>query len=423
MVARSKPAAPKDPSSLQKDPRRLKAVRGLDLLDTPPEEVFDRMTRLAAMIMGVPASFISLVDETRDFYKSQFGMPEPLASERQLAGRTFCHYTLHSDAPLALDDVAGLPVFEDVPTVRRFGIRSYLGVPLRTAEGHNVGSFCAVDVKPHHWSDQDINVLSELAHSAMREIELRRALRDLKAADLRKDVFVATMAHELRQPLAAMLPAVGLLAARVSEPSIQRVTDVITRQVTQLQHVVDDLMDAAAIAGNKIVLRRERVDLAEILSGVADSLRPLADQRTQSLEVITARAPVWIDGDSARLHQVFSNLLTNAIKYTPAGGAIDVALAVKGRSAIVTIQDNGRGISPEALPQIFDLFMQEGAEERAGLGIGLNLARGLIQLHRGTVEARSEGRDRGSAFIVTLPLVAGKAKPRGSRAKKLQAKG
>jgi signal transduction histidine kinase len=401
---RPKPPAPEDPSPRLKDPTRLQAVRSLGLLDTPPEEVFDRMTRLAATIMGVPASFISLVEEDRDFYKSQFGMPEPVASERQLAGRTFCHYTLHSDVPLALDDVIGLAVFEDVPTVRRFGIRSYLGVPLRTAEGHNIGSLCAIDVKPHHWSEQDVNVLSELAHSAMREIELRRALRDLRAADQRKDLFVATMAHELRQPLAALLPAIGLLCARASETSTKRATDVITRQVKQLQHLVDDLLDVAGIAARKIVLHRERSDLAQILRGAVDSLRPLAEQRAQALEIVSPVTPVWVDADSARLHQVFSNLITNAIKYTQTGGTIDVTLAVDTPSSIVTVRDNGRGIAPEALPQIFDLFMQEGTNERAGLGIGLNLARGLVDLHGGTVEARSDGRDRGSAFTITLPL-------------------
>jgi len=376
------------------------------VLDTPPEEVFDRMTRLAATIMGVPVSFISLVEDRRDFYKSQYGMPEPLASERQLGGRTFCHYTLHSDAPLALDDVIGLPVFADVPTVRSLGIRSYLGVPMRAADGHNVGSFCAIDVKPRHWSEQDVNILSELAHSAMREIELRRTLRELRAADLRKDVFVATLAHELRQPLAALLPAVGILDARTSATTMQAARDVIARQVKQLQHIVDDLIDAAGIVGNKIVLHRERADLAQLLRGAVDSLAPLAEQRRQSLAVVAPTSSVWVDADTARLHQVFSNLITNAIKYTPDGGSIEVTLKVQGRSSIVTVRDNGQGIAPEALPHIFDLFMQEGTAQRAGLGIGLNLARGLVHLHGGSVEAHSEGRDRGSAFTVTLATVA-----------------
>lgn len=394
---------PADPSSDVRDPERVRAVRALGLLDTPPEEVFDRMTRLAATIMGVPASFISLVDADRDFYKSHTGMPEPLATERELRGRTFCHFTLRSGQPLALDDVAEMPVYQDVPTVRTLGVRAYLGVPMRTAGGHNIGSFCAIDTQPRHWSEQDITILTELAHSAMREIELRMALRALERADTRKDLFVATLAHELRQPLAALMPAIGLLNARVSEDSMQRARDVIARQVTQLQRLVDDLMDATAIATGKIVLRRERVDLGPVVQNAVDSARGLADGRQQSLALSTPGSPVWIDADGARLHQVFSNLLTNAIKYTPPGGAIHVTLEDGSESVRVTVRDSGRGISAGALPHIFDLFMQEGTDQRAGLGIGLNLVRGLVDLHGGTVDARSEGRDRGSEFIVSLP--------------------
>lgn len=135
------------------------------------------MTRLAKRVMDVPATFISLVDGDRDFYLSQAGMPEPLAIARELGGRTFCHYTLGSESALALDDTAGTPVFQDVPTVRSLGVRAYLGIPMRSATGHNIGSFCAIDVEPRQWSDHDIEILTELSRSAVREIELRSQLR------------------------------------------------------------------------------------------------------------------------------------------------------------------------------------------------------------------------------------------------------
>ena len=139
---------PGDPSSALTDPARLDAVHATGLLDTPSEEAFDRMTRLAAKIIGAPASFISLVDAYRDFYKSSVGLPEPLATDRQLAGRTLCHFGLQSERPLVLNDVMALPGFRDVPTVQSLGVRAYLGVPLRTAAGQAIGSFCAIDVQP-----------------------------------------------------------------------------------------------------------------------------------------------------------------------------------------------------------------------------------------------------------------------------------
>lgn len=164
-----------DPARLHaslNDEQRLQAVQATGLLDTPPEESFDRLTRLAAKLTGSPATFVSLVDRGRDFYKSAYGFGEPLATLRQLEGRTFCHYALMSEGPLVLDDVTRESVFCDVPTVQSLGVRAYAGVPLVTSEGHVLGSFCAIDFKPKQWSEQDVDVLTELAHSAIREIGL-----------------------------------------------------------------------------------------------------------------------------------------------------------------------------------------------------------------------------------------------------------
>ncbi|HET8819320.1 MAG TPA: GAF domain-containing protein [Xanthomonadaceae bacterium] len=157
----------------------MAALAATGLLDTSPEAGFDRMTRLAARLLGVPSTFISLVDRDRDFYKSQFGFAEPLSSVRQLEGRTFCHYALSSDGPLAIDDTLRDPVYREVPTVKSLGVRAYLGVPLVLPDGHAIGSFCAIDFEPRRWRDQDVEVMSVLAESTMREIRLRRALREV----------------------------------------------------------------------------------------------------------------------------------------------------------------------------------------------------------------------------------------------------
>lgn len=134
-----------DPTAVLLDQRRIDALQQTGLLDTPAEESFDRLTRLAAKLIGAPATFISLVDERRDFYKSCFGFGEPLATTRQLEGRTFCHYSLVSDGPLLIPDTVADPVFREVPTVQSLGVRAYAGIPLVTAEGHAIGSFCAID--------------------------------------------------------------------------------------------------------------------------------------------------------------------------------------------------------------------------------------------------------------------------------------
>ncbi|HEU0013934.1 MAG TPA: ATP-binding protein [Longimicrobium sp.] len=156
-----------------RDPARLQAVRRTGLLDTPPEDVFDRLTRLAARVVGAPATFMTLVDSDHDFYKSCFGFEEPLASERQLQGTTFCHYAIRTDQPLVIDDTRAHPEYRHVPTVQSLGIAAYLGIPLVTHDGHVIGSFCAVDFQPRRWAETDVEVLRELAASAMREVELR----------------------------------------------------------------------------------------------------------------------------------------------------------------------------------------------------------------------------------------------------------
>lgn len=167
------------------DPGRVAAVRDTGLLDTAPEESFDRLTRLAARLTGAPVTFVSLLDSSRDFYKSAFGLGEPLNTTRQLEGRSFCHHAMVSDGPLVLSDVTQLAGFCDVPTVRSLGVRAYAGIPLVTAQGQVLGSFCAVDFEPRQWTETDVEVLIELAHSAMREIQLRRAVRESDALNQR----------------------------------------------------------------------------------------------------------------------------------------------------------------------------------------------------------------------------------------------
>ncbi len=163
-----------------RDPLRVAAVRRTELLDTAPEEVFDRLTRLAARILGVPATFLSLVDADRDFYKSCFGFPEPLASGRELSGTTFCHYAIASREPLVIPDTRADPLYAGVPTVESLGVAAYLGVPLATADGEVIGSFCAISMEPREWSDGDVEVMRELAVSALREIELRQAAAEIE---------------------------------------------------------------------------------------------------------------------------------------------------------------------------------------------------------------------------------------------------
>jgi diguanylate cyclase (GGDEF)-like protein len=216
-------------------PQRLAAVAATGLLDTPPEEAFDRVTRLAARVLAVPVTFLSLVDRGRDFYKSQFGFGEPLASSRQLEGLTFCHYAIVSDGPLVLDDTTSDAVFREVPTVASLGVRAYAGIPLRSPDGQALGSFCAIDFQPKRWSAGDIEVLAELAQSALREIHLRMAVE--RTLQVNEELRAA---NEQLRALATTDALTGLKNRHHFEQSLEANIDLLARSASPLSLLLID---------------------------------------------------------------------------------------------------------------------------------------------------------------------------------------
>jgi signal transduction histidine kinase/CheY-like chemotaxis protein len=241
--------------------------------------------------------------------------------------------------------------------------------------------------------------------------EHKRAEQVLREADQRKDEFLATLSHELRNPLAPLRNALEVLRLAGNDPErAERAHAVMERQLRQIVRLTDDLLDVSRITRNVLELRRERIDLRTVVRTALETTQPLADAAGHRLTLTAPREPVWVDGDPARLAQAFGNLLNNAVKYTDRGGRIDIRLTVERGFAVVAITDSGIGIRPSELPRIFDMFFQlDRALDRArgGLGIGLPLARRLIQLHGGRLDASSQGIGYGSTFTTTIPVAAG----------------
>ncbi len=239
--------------------------------------------------------------------------------------------------------------------------------------------------------------------------ERRQAETALRIADQHKDEFLATLAHELRNPLAPMVNAIGLLQTPDVDASIaKRAREIIDRQLAQMVRLVDDLLDVSRVTSGKLAVHKEPVELGEIVRNALDTARPLLDARGHELALSLPNQPVYLQADPVRLAQVFSNLLNNAAKYTDAGGRVALTAAVSGATVRVRIEDQGIGISPETLPRIFEMFTQgDGAIEQrqSGLGVGLALAKRLIELHGGTIDAASAGPGSGSIFTVTLPVM------------------
>ena len=227
-------------------------------------------------------------------------------------------------------------------------------------------------------------------------------------AHRRQITFLAMVAHELRNPLTPIRTAAELLHhARNDEPMLERLQVIIKRQVDHMSRLVEDLLDGSRVTIGKFRLDRGRVDLADTLNVAIEATRPAMDRRLQHLTARLPSHPLIMDGDAVRLTQVFSNLLDNASKYTPEGGAIVLSAVATDQSVEINVVDNGIGITAGALPHIFDLFVQDAhslSRDNGGLGIGLAVVRDLVEAHGGTVIGRSDGRGAGSEFVVTLPL-------------------
>jgi signal transduction histidine kinase/CheY-like chemotaxis protein len=250
------------------------------------------------------------------------------------------------------------------------------------------------------------NTISRQAHA--RQLAEDQLLESLRDADRRKNKFLATLAHELRNPLAPVRNAVALLKSRTQpDPLVDRVSEVIERQVALMSRLMDDLLDIGRITNDRLELRRERVDLVSIVRNAVEMCQPLIQRSNHEVSVMAPQPSIVVDADPARLGQLFSNLVNNACRYMAPKGQLWVTIERAGSEAIVTITDTGMGIPPEQLSSIFEMFSQVDRANRihGGLGIGLHLVKRLVEMHGGHVSAHSEGPGMGSRFTVRLPAL------------------
>jgi signal transduction histidine kinase/ActR/RegA family two-component response regulator len=258
--------------------------------------------------------------------------------------------------------------------------------------------------------DRHARALGEATQTLQHEIGERRAAEQaLRIADRRKDEFLATLAHELRNPLAPLRNGLDMLRLPgLSADRLAQIRELMSRQLAQMVRLVDDLLDVSRISTGKLAVRLARVDLASVVASAVDTTRPLIEARGHRLTVDVPGEPIVVDADATRLAQVVSNLLNNAAKYTPPGGSIALRVVASDDEVEIRVTDSGIGIPPDMLERVFEMFTQVDTSldrSTAGLGVGLSLARRLTELHGGTIEATSAGRDQGSTFVVRLPRV------------------
>lgn len=493
-------------AALVADHSRLAAVRETALLDTPAEVAFDRLTRLASRILSAPISLVSLVDGSRDFWKSCIGVPEPFASAREIRLKpSFCQHALTSRAPLVVNDATLDPAFASFPAVSTLGVRAYLGIPLVTEDGTALGSFCVLDTVPRQWTPEDIALVTDLAAVAMTEIELRASVRtatrltllmrqqtvELKqqmedarvtsdqlarsnetlkatglvleerqndalranvriasalgaaqsakaeaevaqmaaqdalaaastaqaaaeAANRVKGMFLASMSHELRTPLNAIAGHVQLIEMGIHGPVTPKQQEALNRVMVAQHHLlglINDVLNFAKLDSGTVMYDIQPVVLAEVMADAASMIEQQVQSKDLTLVVKLPDQDIAALADLDKLRQILINLLSNAMKFTLAGGELSIEIATRAESgqaadiAYVRVADTGIGIAADQLASIFEPFVQVSAtniSRREGTGLGLAISRDLARGMGGDLRVRSTPGE-GSSFTVSLP--------------------
>ncbi len=400
---------------------RLEALRSYAILDTPPEEAFDRIVRLAATILDVPTVLVSLVDEGRQWFKARVGL-DLLETPRDLS---FCAHTILTDEVLHVPDATRDPRFAANPFVTgRPGIRFYVGVPLEVAGGHRLGTLCAIDTRPRRLDERQQRVLRDLAALTADLIELRRVGHEAEAARQEAEKagraradFLAAMSHEIRTPITGVLGMADLLAAAELPDKERRHVEAIRLSSRHLLAVVNDILDFSRVEAGKLRLERIDFGVPEVFERVRQLTAPQAAERGLELRFeLDEHSPPVVRGDPTRLKQVLLNLVGNGLKFTHEGSVLVRASHEPeeddGRVRFrFEVRDTGIGMTPEQVAGLFRPFAQADqstTRRYGGTGLGLAISKRLVEAMGGAIGVESEP-GRGSLFWFEVPLEVGDA--------------
>ncbi|WP_163868740.1 GAF domain-containing sensor histidine kinase [Myxococcus eversor] len=386
------------------DPNRLQAIRETGLMDTPPEEAFDRLARLAAQLLDVPLTIMSLVDADRQFFKADYGLASPFKETRTLPiDASLCRYTLEGE-PIISSNAPADVFLKFHPSTGPWGIVALIVLPLINPEGHVLGTFCCIQPKVREWTEQDLTVMRELTASIMTEVNLRNQIKKLKTEQNLRDTFVAALTHDLRTPLTAAKMSVQLLGRRHADlASVQTSVTRVSGSLDRAERMIQNLLDASRIqAGKQVALEMGECDFHAVTAQTLDELAALYPERF----VLKAEGVFKMKADPLGLRRIVENLASNAAKYGEPGTPIEVLLDRSERQVSLQVRNQGLPIAADELQTIFEPFHRtrsaaESAEK--GWGLGLPLVRGLAEAHGGKATVTSSA-EQGTCFTVTLPL-------------------
>ena len=370
--------------------------------DLTADELRQRLRTLQALIASAPVPIAIAHDPSCRFISANLALATLLGVP---LGINISMAPADASAPPYRIQRGGKDLPEDeLPMQLAIGQRASISNDIEIVRSDGSVAYVRNDVEPLYDTHGEVygcvSVCVDLTEQKLAE-------RALIEADRRKDEFLATLSHELRNPLAPLRSALEVMRLARDKPDVvEKARLTMERQLMQLVRLTDDLLDVARITQNKLEMRRERIDLRSVLQAALEAARPAIDAQAHAVHLDLPDEPLWADADPTRLAQVLSNLLNNAVKYTTRGGDIRLSASGSGGNIVLRVLDNGVGIPADMLPHIFDMFTQfPGHRDRShgGLGIGLTLARRLVERHGGTIEAKSDGPGHGSLFTVTLP--------------------
>ncbi len=391
---------------------RLERLRYYKVLDSKEEESFDRITRLATHIMGTPIALISLIDHGRQWFKSRQGI-DASETPRDLA---FCAHAIITSNPMVVTDATKDKRFFDNPLVTEApNVRFYAGIPLTTDDGLALGTLCAIDSVPREPSPEQIKALTDLSRVVLDELELRRAglyvldeVAHRKQLDELKSAFIADVNHELRTPLTSIIGSLGLLesgALGEFDDTVMELLRIADRNSKALLDLINDLLDMSKLEAGAMQFEFATIDIIEVMREVTENVRTYAVDKKLTLNVDADQSSISVHGDKRRLIQAVTNLISNAIKFSPMGGTVHVRAHSSPSGVRVEVQDHGPGIPKSQQNQLFGKFIQAKASETSnakGTGLGLSIAKSIVESHAGRIGFESD-EGHGTTFFFELP--------------------
>lgn len=377
-------------SSIEEE--RIKALHRYEILDTPPDDSFDKLTRLAAKLFNVPIAIISIVDKDRIWFKSKYGIDMQEVS-REVG---LCANAVLSDGLYTVEDT--------LMTLGDVDLRFYAALPLKTIDNYNLGAFCIIDTEPREFGPEEESILSDLRDIVMDQIELKLVAR---LTAIQNNQILNTTAHDLKNPLTTIPVRADLIKLKKSDPEmIDKMCEQIKTASLNMVRIIDELLLSGTAEAGKVQLLLIKLNLSSLVSNVVSMNLPLAERKDQTLSFI-AQDDVVLLGDEGKLSEILDNLINNAIKYSPANTNIEVRVKKLTGKVHIEVKDEGQGLTDDDKNRLYQRFTRLSAQPTGGensTGLGLSIVRVLVEAHGGSIWAESDGHDKGSTFIVELPL-------------------